>query len=122
MKINSFISKLSGKKIAAIFLLIAISTAGAYATLGEGNGKKEKPRSLLTNKMSLRTGAFSLRSGYSYRGKQVINFDDTKYINLNTVITYQQGHTTYVLPLKKKVSVNLTTQNRVSGATVKIKF
>lgn len=111
-----------GRKLAALLILFTVSGIGAFATLGDGKGKKDKPIKLLSEKTSLKPGAFSLQSGYNFRGSQVINFQEARYINLNTVVTYQQGHTTYVMPLKKKVSLNLTTQNKVSSATVKIKF
>jgi len=98
---------LSVKKFAILFLFAA-STIGAFATLGTpGRGKKEKAsRSLLSNKTSTYTNTFSLQSGYNFRGSRVINTQENKYINLNTVITYQQGHTTYIVPLKKKVALN----------------
>ncbi len=110
-----------GRKLAALLILFTVSGIGAFATLGDGKGKN-KPMKLLSEKTSLKPGSFSLQSGYNFRGSQVINFQEARYINLNTVVTYQQGHTTYVMPLKKKVSLNLTTQNKVSSATVKIKF
>ena len=90
-----------------ILLLLAGIAVGSFATLGDGSGKKSS-RKLLTGKASARPGSFSLRSGYNYRGNQVINFnnDNSHYINLNTIVTYQQGHTTYTMPVKKKVLLN----------------
>lgn len=88
-----------------ILLLLAGIAVGSFATLGDGSGKKSS-RKLLTGKTSVRPGSFSLRSGYNYRGTQVINFQDNRYINLNTVVTYQQGHTTYTVPVKKQVILN----------------
>lgn len=91
----------------AVLLLLAGIAVGSYATLGDGAGKKASPR-LLTGKTITKPGSFSLRSGYNYRGSQVINFnnENNHYINLNTVVTYQQGHTTYTMPVKKKVLLN----------------
>lgn len=88
-----------------ILLLLAGIAIGSFATLGDGSGKKSS-RKLLTAKTSVRPGSFSLRSGYNYRGKQVITFQENHYINLNTEVTYQQGHTTYTIPVKKKVLLN----------------
>lgn len=89
----------------AIFGLIAVSAVASFATLGDGRIKKDKPtRSLLTNKTQ--TNSFSLRSGYTFRGNEVINTQSPRYINLNTTMTYQRGNTTYVLPLKKKVLID----------------
>jgi antitoxin component YwqK of YwqJK toxin-antitoxin module len=107
LKTNYSISQLSLKKLAILFLLAA-TTIGAFATLGTpGRGGKQKAgKSLLTAKSTTYTGTFSLQSGYNFRGNRVINTQENKYINLNTVVTYQQGHTTYIMPLKKRVALN----------------
>jgi hypothetical protein len=48
--------------------------------------------------------SFSLKSGYNFRGTSVIGLSrQDKYLTLNTVITYEKGNTTYILPLKKKL-------------------
>ncbi|MBI5856875.1 MAG: hypothetical protein HZB42_04415 [Sphingobacteriales bacterium] len=89
----------------AVVILLAVSAAGAYATLGDGKSKSSTPRSsLLSGKTLGKPGSFSLRSGYTYRGNQIINTQSQKkYINLNTVVTVQKGNTTFIVPLKKKV-------------------
>lgn len=99
--------KNNSRKIAAIILL-ACSAMGAFATLGDGNKKSTLPKkSLLSNKTTLKPGSFSLRSGYNYRGSNVINTEnEKKYISLNTIVTYQKGKTTFIVPLKKKVILN----------------
>ena len=96
--------RIVSRKLAVILLLI-ISAAGAYATLGDGKSKSSIPKSsLLSNKTSLKPGSFSLKSGYSYRGNNVINNNsEKKYIRLNTVVTVQKGNVAYIVPLKKKV-------------------
>ena len=103
------IGKFPGRKIAAILLLM-ISAAGAFATLGDGK-KKTTPRStasLLSERSAGTKGYFTLKSGYRFRGSQVINSTaDKKYFNLlNTVVTVQRGSTTYVVPLKKKAVID----------------
>jgi len=106
MKINFLISKTNCKKLALLFCLAGLA-CGAFATLGDGkskNGKSSRP--LLSVKTPLAPGMFSLQSGYRFRGNQVINTQEEKYITLNTYATYQQGSTTYVMPLKKKVILN----------------
>ena len=89
----------------AVLVLLAASAAGAFATLGDGKKKASTTpnRNLLSGRTAAGAGFFSLRSGYSYRGNQVINSTtDKKYINLNTVVSLQKGNNTYILPLKKK--------------------
>ena len=107
MKTNYFISASSFRKI-AIASLLAATTIGAFATLGTGRDKKGKTgkSSLLSIKTYQNPGSFSLHSGFSFRGSQVISNQENKYITLNTMVSYQQGHTTYIMPLKKKVALN----------------
>ena len=93
-----------GRKIVVI-LLITGSTFAAFATLGDGKSSKKSDRptkSLLSNK-SRTNNAFSLRVGYNFRGSQVINTQQQRFVNLNTTLTYRKGTTTYVLPVQKKV-------------------
>lgn len=88
-------------------LLIAMSAVASFATLGEGNKKSGRSTASLLSSRTNKPGSFSLRSGYTYRGNQVINSQSaTKYLNLNTTVTYQKGNTTYIVPLKKKVALS----------------
>jgi len=99
------IVRIIGRKLAVV-ALIAFSAVSSFATLGDGNKKSDLPKaSLLSSKTTYKPGSFSLRSGYAYRGSSVLNTNQnaTKYINLNTSVTYQRGNTTYIVPLKKKV-------------------
>ena len=72
-----------------VLLLLAGIAMGSYATLGDGTGKKASPK-LLTGKTMTKPGSFSLRSGYNFRGNQVIDFnnDNSRYINLGDWIRY----------------------------------
>src|SRR5687768_14305767 len=95
--------KILSRKLAVILLVSGSAVAG-FAALGDGKVKKEKPRkALLSEKTNITNGTFSLRSGYTYRGNNVFNANNERSISFNTVVSYQKGHTTYVLPLKKKV-------------------
>ncbi len=99
----------------AVVLFLAATAISAFAVLGD-KGKTPKNRSLLSNEsFTFVRGNFSLKSNYNFRGSQVINpIQRNEYINLNTVVTYQRGNTTYVVPLKKKILI--TTQN--AGFTI----
>ncbi len=100
---RSTILKTIGKKL-AVLALLAVSAAGALATLGDGKIKSEVPRkSLLSNRSNVPGTSFSLKSGYAYRGSQVINTENNrKFVRLNTVVTLQKGNTVYTVPLKKR--------------------
>lgn len=100
-----------GKKL-TILALLAVVTGVAFATLGDGKTKTNKSKkSLLSNKVVLSPGTFSLKSGYNYRGNEVLSLESNRYISINTVITYQKGNSTYIMPLKKKVLLDKVTFN-----------
>lgn len=103
-KLN-IVGRVIGRKLTVI-LLLAVSAVTAYATLGDGKSKSSATpkKSLLSNKATVVPGSFSLKSGYTYRGNQVIKTNpENKYISLNTMVTTQRGNTVYIVPLKKKV-------------------
>ena len=102
------IMRILGKKLTAL-TLIAVSAAAAFATLGDGkkNASTTPKNALLSGRTATAKGFFSLKSGYSYKGSQVLNSSsDKKYISLNTVVTVQRGNTTYILPLKKNAIID----------------
>jgi hypothetical protein len=103
---NSILKTL-GRKVAVMGLILA-STAAAFATLGDGKSAKSNlpgtKTSLLSGQTVLKPGSFSLKSGYNFRGNQVINTAPVKrVIRLNTVATVQKGKTVFIVPLKKNV-------------------
>jgi hypothetical protein len=100
---------------AAVVFLLAVTAVSAFAVLGD-KGKTPKNKSLLSNEsFTIVRGGLSLKSNYNFRGSQVISpIQKNEYINLNTVVTYQKGNTTYIVPLKKKIFI--TTQS--AGFTI----
>jgi len=95
----------AGRKAATIFLIV-ISGAAAFAALGDGKSKKSNT-SLLNNKYNVAPGKFSLKSGYQYRGSQIINQNRSdKTITLNSLVTYQKGNMTYIVPVKTIVNTS----------------
>jgi hypothetical protein len=96
MNLTATIKRIIKRKLVTA-VLVTVSLA-AFATLGDG-GKKGPSTETVINRLNAKT--FSLKTGYNYRANTV--FTTTKFITLNTVVTYQKGNATYVLPLKKKV-------------------
>ncbi|MFL5742965.1 MAG: hypothetical protein ACJ75B_22285 [Flavisolibacter sp.] len=92
----SIIKRLLKRKLATAVLLSA--SLAAFATLGDG-GKRGIHTSVSVDRFNPRT--FSLRTGYCNNNLLVPRQE--KFILLNTVITYQKGNATYIIPLKKKV-------------------
>lgn len=91
------IERLIKRKIATA-VLIAASVA-AFATLGDGD---KKIGSLHSERFNTKT--LSLRPSFNFRSHNLFcTSAPSRYIMLNTVVTYQKGNATYILPLKKKV-------------------
>ncbi len=111
MKINKTIFRTTAIRKVATLTLIAASAMTAFATLGDGKSKGKKA-SLLNNKTVISPGKFTLKSGYQYRGSQIINQQRANNtVTLNSLVTYQKGNMTYILPVKtvipQKVKVSL---------------
>jgi hypothetical protein len=94
------IRKLLKRKLATAVLISA--SLAAFATLGDG-GKKDQNK-VSFNRSSLTSKNFSIRSGYNYKGNNLFSTPgSSRFIMLNTAVSYQKGHSTYTIPLKKKV-------------------
>ena len=99
-------------KSLSVILAVTIIAVGAFAALGDGRHSSTRSHeSLLSSKSTANNGSFSLKSGYNFRGSQVIKLNGDNFVSSKTVISYQKGHTTYVLPLKKKVLLDRVTFN-----------
>lgn len=93
-KIKRFITR----KIATAVL--ATASVAAFATLGDG-GKKN---STLLYAERFNSKTISLRPSFNFRSNNFLTTTaPSRYIMLNTVVTYQKGNAIYILPLKKKV-------------------
>lgn len=106
MNLSAEILKAFLKRKLVTVICIGTSLA-AFATLGDGGHKNTsiRERNLLSlRSASLNYKSFSLKSGYNYRGNSILNTEaKEKFIMLNTVVTYQKGNATYILPIKKKL-------------------
>lgn len=105
MNTRSNIKKIARIKL-SVLVLLTVSVFGAYATMGiYASGKNsDRPKTrLLSLQTTLKPGTFSLKSGYAFRGGQLISNSQPTYINLNGSATYQVGNTVYTVPLKKQI-------------------
>jgi hypothetical protein len=106
MSINQSTILKIARRTSVVFLL-AVSAVSAFAILGDKGKTPKTNHSFLSNQnFTVNTSSFSLKSNYNFRGNQIINpATTTEFINLNTVLTYQKGNTTYMVPLKKKIFI-----------------
>lgn len=96
----------------------------AILSFGSSGGGGDKNKSRLNfNKdfTTIRTtGGFTLKAGPLYGGSQLLNIQRQKdVVLLNSVITYQKGNTTFILPYKYKMSKQ-TTKSNLNVLDVKI--
>jgi hypothetical protein len=115
MNISAKISKHLLKRKLATVVLVAASMA-AFASLGDGGGKKAGQKKSLSSKFAFTAKDFSLRSDLNYKGNNILNADkSTRFIMMNSTVTYQKGNATYILPLKKKVILDKVNFNPAAG-------
>lgn len=102
MNLSPYIIK---RKLATLLLITA--SVAAFATLGDSGGKRRvstsNNKNLLLLTPTYNYKVFSLRTGYNYRGTSVINTTKTagRYIQLNSVVTFEKGNSIFILPIKK---------------------
>jgi hypothetical protein len=99
------IYKTLARKSAICFVLTAMAIL-AFASKGGGGG--EKGKTPLTNQFTpIRTaGGFTLKAGPVYRGSHLFNQERKKdAVVISSVVTYQRGNTTFILPYKSRVTL-----------------
>ncbi len=94
------------KKLLAFFILLSI-VVDAWADKGFGRKNKNKATLNITAPSSIRNAiAFNLKSGLSYKGSLLSSRKNVAGIILNTsIVTYQKGNSTYIVPYKNKITV-----------------
>lgn len=89
-----------------ISVLLVVIAALAFASKGGGGDKKNIP-SFKNDFTPIRNG-FTLKTGANYySGSRILEQEKiNNRLSLNTVVTYQKGNTTYILPYKYKVNTS----------------
>jgi hypothetical protein len=96
-------------KKAAIILALVSATTVVFADRGTGK-KSNKVRTninITPSATTLKSTIMSnLKNGLSYKGRFSANKQvNNTVISSNTLMTYQKGNTTYILPYKSKLAV-----------------
>ena len=90
------------KKVLVVLALFSMAHY-VFAVDGTTNGGKKSSKAFSTLKSDL---SFSLKSGYTYKGNK--NFGTRRTLNSvssNSVITYQRGNVTWVMPYRNKTTI-----------------
>jgi hypothetical protein len=94
------------RKALVCFALTAIVIL-TFASSGGGGGDKDKNRlNLAKDFTTIRTsGGFTLKAGPLYGGSQLLNMQKQRdVVVLSSVVTYQKGNTTFILPYKYRMA------------------
>jgi hypothetical protein len=93
----------------------------AVASKGGGGDKNKANTPLKTNFVPIRTTTgFTLKAGPSFTGNTIVSTEKTPdYVSFHTLITYQHGNTTYVVPRTYKVNSSIYMRNN-SGSNLSV--
>lgn len=97
-----------------IFIIVALISVMDVAMADRGIGKRARSKTVLniTTGASLRNSiAYNINSGLSYKGSLLSNRQVSANGMMNsTLVTYQKGNITYIIPYKHKIAMPDTRQ------------
>ena len=98
----SFRNSLQRVLVCTVLIGLAVLT---FASMG--GGKKSKTTAVKNDFVPIRTtNGFTLKSGPLYKGSSIISQEKNKNtIVMNSLMTYQKGNTTFILPYQQKISI-----------------
>ncbi len=108
-------------------IVVVLFTGLTFAALGSiGGGSKAKTNSLINSEFApiRNSRGFSLRSGLRYSGSLMLKQEKSaSFINYNTLVTYERGNTTFILPTKYKLSLTSSdVKNNLQLLNLKIRL
>ncbi|HLX65875.1 MAG TPA: hypothetical protein VKR41_02735 [Puia sp.] len=111
--------KLIRKLLISTSLVAIVSLAVASKGGGGDKGKANTP--LKTNFVPIRTTAgFTLKAGPTFMGSSIISTEKTpEYVSFQTLITYQRGNSTFIMPRTLKVNSSVFMHNS-SGSNLSL--
>jgi hypothetical protein len=89
----------------------------AVASKGGGGDKQKANTALKTNFVPIRTtSGFTLKAGPTFTGSTIISTQKTpEYVSFNSLITYERGNMTYIMPHTYKVNSNMFLHNNTGS-------
>jgi hypothetical protein len=110
------------KLIRKVMISTCLVAVVGLAWASKGGGDKGKANTALkTNFVPIRTvTGFTLKAGPTFTGTTIVGTEKTReYVSFNTLITYQHGNMTYVVPRTFKVNSNIYMRN-TSGSNLSL--
>jgi hypothetical protein len=109
------------RKTGICFAFIAMGFLTFGSSGGGGGGKSRNDLNFRDFTPIRTTGGFTLKAGPLYRGSQLLNMhQQSNGIVLSTVITYQRGNTTFILPYKYRMAKPAEVKSNLNALDVKI--
>ncbi|MER3470855.1 MAG: hypothetical protein C4330_05850 [Chitinophagaceae bacterium] len=99
-KTSTFKSFLKRKLTTAALVMASVA---AFATLGDGGSKQKTANKSLLIADYTDFRRFTLRPSYFINNHNPLNVKSERFVLMNTVVTFQRGNITYILPMKRKV-------------------
>ncbi len=102
------------KKVITAVLFTGVAFL-AFASIGDGKGKTKNPRPAKSLFTPIKTNnGFTLKSGLTYRGSMLLMSDKNKKgtTHYHSLVTYQRGNSTFILPYRTKIPVASKMQMR----------
>lgn len=92
-------------KLFSVTILVCVAGL-AFASMG-GEKRNKKSSSVKTAFTPIRTtSGFTLKAGPAYKGSMTFSQSNANgKLSYNTLITYQKGNTTYIMPFKHRVNM-----------------
>jgi len=105
------ILSMSAKKVLISSILIGLGVF-ALASMG-GGGNKSKDKAVKPEFTPIRTtNGFTLKAGPAYKGSMIFGQEKSKSaVSYNSIVTYQKGNTTYILPVRYKLQTSAASQS-----------
>lgn len=92
-----------------------------FALASSGGGKKKTSSTLGVIPISAK-GTFTLKSRPSYSGSHILSVGDKASTTYRSVITYQKGNTTYLIPSKYNMANNGSTNSKICFKSPTLSF
>ncbi|HET6255382.1 MAG TPA: hypothetical protein VFE32_14980 [Puia sp.] len=110
------------KLIRKLLISASLVAVVGLAVASKGGGDKPKANTpLKTNFVPIRTTAgFTLKAGPAFMGSTILSTEKTPdYVSFHTLMTYQRGNTTFIMPRTYKVNPSVYMRNN-SGSNLSL--
>ena len=110
--------KLMRKTLISALMIAVVGLT--FASKGGGGDNKKANIPLKTNFVPIRTtSGFTLKAGPTYTGSYSVGTENThNYVSFNTLVTFQKGNSTYILPYTYKINTSVYLKN--SGSNLRL--